>query len=243
MESRLLDQRDNLDGGERGLAAALVVEGADPDQAVGTRLDAERAVGVGGLDLEGGGLQPGLFGVGGVHDGGRVAVAFGPAQVHPQQHFGEVRGVHAAGAGADGDDGFALVEFAGQQGYDLEFLQRLADRLQFVGGFAHGVGVILVLAQLHEDFKVVDPRGEGVQAFQLGLAVREPGGDDLRGRGVVPQIGLAGAFAELGDVFLQRLDIRNILDGGIGGAQGADFCGKINVCHGFSSLRYPCEPP
>ena len=90
------------------------------------------------------------------------------------QHFGEVRGVHAAGAGADGDDGFTLVELAGQQGDDLEFLQRLADRFQFGGGLAHGVGVVLVLAELHQDLEVVDPRGEGVQAGQFGLAVREP---------------------------------------------------------------------
>jgi hypothetical protein len=68
--------------------------------------------------------------------------------------------------------------------------------------------------------------------------VRELGGDDLRLGGVVPQIGFTGTLAELGDVFLERLDVRDVLDGRIGGPQRADFSGKINVCHGFLSLRY-----
>ena len=42
----LLEHRHDLDGGERGLPAALVVERADPHQAVGAGLDRERAVGV-----------------------------------------------------------------------------------------------------------------------------------------------------------------------------------------------------
>jgi len=40
------------------------------------------------------------------------------------------------------------------------------------------------------------------------------------------------------EVFLERLDVRDVLDGRIGGPQRADFSGKINVCHGFLSLRY-----
>ena len=43
------------------LAAALVVEGADAHEAVGACLDAQRAVGVGRLHLEGRRLQAGLL--------------------------------------------------------------------------------------------------------------------------------------------------------------------------------------
>ena len=50
---RRLDQGDDLNGSEGRLAAALVIEGADTHEAVGAGLDAQRAVGVGGLDLEG----------------------------------------------------------------------------------------------------------------------------------------------------------------------------------------------
>ena len=47
MWSTLLDDRQHLDAGERRLAAALVVEGRDADQAVGALLDRQGAVGVG----------------------------------------------------------------------------------------------------------------------------------------------------------------------------------------------------
>src|SRR5699024_3741869 len=92
-----LDQRDDLDGGEGGLATPLVVEGADAHQAVGAALDGQGAVGEGCGDLEGDRLQPRLFRVGGVHDRVRVAVPLRPAQVHAHEHLREVRGVHATG--------------------------------------------------------------------------------------------------------------------------------------------------
>src|SRR5665647_320006 len=109
---RRLDQRDDLDGGERGLAPALVVERRDAYEAVGAGLDGKIAIRVGDLDLEGSRLQPGLLGVGGVQDLGRVAVPIRPAQVHPHEHLGEVRRIDTAGAGADRDDGLALVVLA-----------------------------------------------------------------------------------------------------------------------------------
>ena len=113
--------------GEAGLPAALVVERADPHQPVGARLDAERAVGVGRLHREGGRLQARLLGVRGLVDLGRVAVPLRPAQVHPQQHLGEVRGVHAAGAGPDGDQRLPRVVLAGEQGADLHLLDGLGQ--------------------------------------------------------------------------------------------------------------------
>ena len=79
------------------------------------------------MDREGGRLQAGLLGVGGVEDLDGVLVALGPARVHPHQHLGEVGGVHAAGAGADRDDRLAGVVLAGQQGADLELLDGLLE--------------------------------------------------------------------------------------------------------------------
>jgi len=60
---RRLDERNDLDRGERGLPATLVVEGRDAHEAMGACLDRKGAVGVGDLDLEGGRLQAGLLGV------------------------------------------------------------------------------------------------------------------------------------------------------------------------------------
>jgi hypothetical protein len=56
----------DLDFGERRLAPVLVVERADPHQPVGALLDREVAVGERGVHREGGALDAGLFGVGGV---------------------------------------------------------------------------------------------------------------------------------------------------------------------------------
>ncbi len=140
---------------------------------MGSGFDAERAERVRCFDFERCGLQACFFGVGSVHHGGGVPVAFGPAKVHAHEHFGEVCGVDAAGPCPDGHHGFAFVVFSGKQGHYFEVLQGLPDGFQFCGGFAHGVGVVLVLAELDKHFQVVDPRHEPVQPLQLGLAVRE----------------------------------------------------------------------
>ena len=153
---------------KRRLAPALVVERADPHQPVGAGLDAERAERVGRLDLEGGRLQPGLLGVGGVHHRGRVAVPLGPAQVHPHQHLGEVRGVDAAGAGADRDDRLALVVLAGEQGAHLELADGLLQRGQLALGLGQRVGVALLLGQLDQDLEVVDPLVHAGDPLELG---------------------------------------------------------------------------
>ena len=112
----LLEHRHHLDGGEGGLAAALVVEGADPHQAVGAGLDREGAVGVGRVDRELGGLDARLLGVGHLVDLDAVLVLLGPARVHPHQHLGEVGGVDATGARADRHDRLALVVLARRAG-------------------------------------------------------------------------------------------------------------------------------
>ena len=143
----LLQQRDHLDGGERGLPAALVVEGADPDQPVGAGLDGQGAVGVRRVDREGRRLEAGLLGVGGVEDLDGVLVALGPAGVHPHQHLGEVGRVHAAGARTDRHQGVADVVLAGQQGAHLEDLDGLVDPVQLGLGLGHGVGVALLAAR------------------------------------------------------------------------------------------------
>src|SRR6478735_12361904 len=130
-----LDERDDLDGGEARLATALIVERADPHEAVRARLDGEVTERVGDVDLEGGRLEARLLGVGGVHDLRRVAVALGPAEVHAHEHLGEVGGVDATRARADRDDGLTLVVLPRQQGADLE----LADVLLQGGEVALGL--------------------------------------------------------------------------------------------------------
>ena len=77
-------------------------------------LDAQGPVGIGGVDLEGDRLQARLLCVRGVEDLDGIVVPLGPPGVHAQEHLGEVGGIHAAGARADGDDGVARIVLATQ---------------------------------------------------------------------------------------------------------------------------------
>ena len=116
----LLDDRRDVDAGERGLPPRLVVERADAHEAVDAVLAEQRPVRVRHLDLEGDRLDAGLLGVGRVVDLERVVVPLGPAAVHAQQHLGPVGRVDAAGLAVDGDERLAGVVLAGEQGADLE---------------------------------------------------------------------------------------------------------------------------
>src|SRR4029079_1820587 len=82
---------------------------ADPDEAVDAALRAHPAVRGAPGDVDGGALDPGLLALLLVDDLGPVAMALGPAEVHPQQHLGPVGRLRAAGAGADRQDRAALV--------------------------------------------------------------------------------------------------------------------------------------
>src|SRR5699024_7085957 len=95
---RLLHDGQDLHLGEAGLAAPLVIEGADAHQAVGALLNREGAVHVITVDDEGRGLNTRLLRIGDVVDIRLVAVLFGPAGVHAQLHLRPVRGIHATGA-------------------------------------------------------------------------------------------------------------------------------------------------
>ena len=151
-------------------------------------LDAQRTEGVGSLDFKGGRFQASLFSVGGVQDRGGVTVAFSPAQIHTQQHLCEVGSIHSTGTGANGNDGLTVIVFTCKQGHDFQICQRLLQRSEVFDRFGDGIGVALVLGQLHEDLKVIDPGFQSPQLFQFGLGVTEFGGDFLRGGGIVPQI-------------------------------------------------------
>ena len=227
---RRLDQRNDLDGSERRLAAALVIEGADTHEAVGAGLDAQRAVGIGGLDLEGRRLQAGFFSVGRIHDLRRVAVTLRPTQVHAQEDLGEVGGIHAARAASDRNDGIALVVLAVQQRADLQVTQVLAELLQISLGLGQDVGALVRVlgGHVHHGLQVVDALAHLRDAIELALAVAERARDSLGGARVVPQVGRGRLLIQLGDLRAQLVRLHDREDVLHGGAQGRDLFRKFN---------------
>ncbi len=208
----LLEGGDDLDGGEAGLAAALVVVFADAHDAVGALLDREGAVGVGAVDGEGGRADARLFGVGDVVDLGGEVVGLGPPQVHAHELFGEVAGVGAAGARADRDDAVAFVVFAREQGAHLQLVDGLADGGEFGENLGVGARVVLVPGELEEDLDVVHAPVQAGELVELGLDVGQAGGDLLGVLGVVPQSGVGGGGLEFVLLPSQRGQIEDGLD-------------------------------
>src|SRR5205814_2195238 len=72
----------------------------------------------------------------------------GAAQVHPEQHLGEVGRVHPARAGPDGDQRLPDVVLAGEQGADLELVDRLGQDRELAQHLGRAVRVGFGLRQL-----------------------------------------------------------------------------------------------
>src|SRR6478752_1391257 len=234
----LLQHRHDLDRRERRLAAALVVERADPHQPVRAGLDRQRAVGVGRVDREGGGLEAGLLGVRRLVDLDRVAVLLGPADVHPHQRLGEVRGIDATGAGPDRDQRLAGVVLTVEEGADLEALD---DLLELDLGVGERAFVALVAAELDHDLEVLDAAAERHHPVELALQRGEPPGDPGRALDVVPQVGCGHLLAEVGDLDAHRIDVEHLLDGVHGRLELLDLCVEVRSCH--KEQGYAGGPP
>ena len=96
----------------------------------------EVAVGKVALDADGDALDAGFVTVDEVLDGGLVAMALTPSQIHAHEHGCPVLALGASGAGVDLEDGVHLVLVVAQHVAQLEFLehrQRLAvESVEFV---------------------------------------------------------------------------------------------------------------
>jgi hypothetical protein len=235
----LLDERNHLDGRERRLPPALVVERADPHEPVGAGLDRQVAERIRHLDLEGGRLEPGLLGIGGVQDRGRVVVPLGPAQVHPQQHLGEVGRVHAPGARADRHNGLAGIPLAIEQGADFELADVLLEGGEFTLGFSEGVGVLLLGAHLDEHLKVLDPAVHPGDPVALAVGPRERGGHLLSVVGVVPEVGDGGFGFQPLDLGRQGIEVGHLAHGIHRRAQVLDLFSEVDSHEGQAYASAP----
>ena len=191
------------------------------------------------MHLERGRLDAGLLRVRGVVHVGAVAVALGPAQVHPHEHLGEVGGVHPAGLGADRHQRLALVVLARQQRAHLERLDVVAQLDALGVGVGDGRGVALVLGELVEHGEVLEPAPQVLHPPQLALRVREAARDLLRGFGVVPEIGLACLVREVGDLGAQPGHVGDRLDALEGGREVLEVGCDVGVHNAPGYARVP----
>ena len=162
----LLDQRPHLDGGERGLAPLLGVEGADPDEPMRAGFVLQPAERVGTLDLDRHLPHADLGAVLAVDLDHGVARLFRPAHVHAVEHAGPVLRLRAPGAGVERDERPHAVGGPGQERLDLEPIGLERQRGEHVLDLVERRLVALGLGHVEEHARVVE-----------ALAVRRPGFD------------------------------------------------------------------
>src|SRR5699024_5485152 len=78
---------------------------------------------------------------------------------------------------------------------------------------------------------------DALPIFQFVLFSRQRRGNLLADSRVIPQIGCASFFGKLDDVGADLFNIRYGRDRFIGMSKICDFCGKVNMSHGFSRIR------
>jgi hypothetical protein len=77
-------------------------------------------------------------------------VAFGPAQVHPQEHLGPVCGLGSAGPGADGEKGIAGVVLAAEEQVPPGFGVFAFELVRLLGDVLKEALIAVVLGQIEQ---------------------------------------------------------------------------------------------
>jgi len=132
-----------------------------------------------------------------------------PAEVHPEEHLGPVRGLRSAGAGTDREDRAALVVLPGEEesgALPVEVLLELGRGPVQLRGQLRIAGF---LDQLERRKKIVDARLEAAPQIDLGAQAIGLAKDLLGPPLVVPEPGLAGQRLELGDALFFRLEVKD----------------------------------
>ena len=186
-------------------------------------------------------LMPGLFGVGGVVDLGRVPVPFRPAQVDAPQALRPVGRVRPARLRVDRDQRLAGVVLAGQQGADLQLVDLPAEHRQVAGGFHPGGLVVLALGQLEQHPRVAQAVTQADQPGQLAVEVGQPAGDRLGLLLVFPERRVGRPLPQAVCFLPHGVRVKDGLHAGEFRRQFRDFAGGIG-CHG-GSLRQARQSP
>ena len=196
---RVVDFGDDEDGGERGVAALVGVEGRDAHQAVDADLLLQVAEGELALVAHGDALDPGLLAGQDVGDLGLEAQALAEAQVHAQQDLGPVLALGAAGAGVDAQEGVAGVAVAVEVMLDLGLLDVSCSSAIFCSSSRQQLGVLV--DQLQVGVHLLDGRAQLLvdldEAVQDLFLLRQPG----RLLRLAPDGGIGQLGVDLFDLF------------------------------------------
>jgi hypothetical protein len=135
-------------------------------------------------------------------------MTLGPAEIHPEEHLGPVRGLGPAGTGADRQDRPALVVLAGEEERGPLTPEVRLEGPDFTVELAGQLRIARFLDELEGRQEVVDAGLEAAPELDLGPeVVRLP--EDLLGAAlVVPEPGLAGQRLQIGDALLLGPEVK-----------------------------------
>ncbi len=181
------------------MAAGVRIERRDAHQAMDAALGLEPAIGVGTADPDRRRFEAGLLAAALFEPLDLVAVRFGPARIHAQQHLGPILRLGAAGPGMNLEIAIVAVGLARQQALELAPGRLGAQLFEARLGLGDDLRLALGLAQFYELERVVDL---ALDAPIAADRVVEPGTlaqQLLRRGGIVPQQRVLGLGVELGE--------------------------------------------
>ena len=130
----IVNFRDHEDRCKRSMPPGSGIKRRNADQPVHARLSGKQSVGVFAFDADRCIFDSGAFARLRVNHRRDISLAFGPAQVHAQQHFRPVLRFGAARTRLDGQNGVEPVALAGKHGAGFELADVFVGRLQFPVG-------------------------------------------------------------------------------------------------------------
>src|SRR4029079_10529733 len=179
------------------------------DEAVDAPLGPQPAVRRPTVDLDGDTLQAGLRAFLLVDDLGVEAVALRPAEVHPQEHLRPVRGLRAAGAGADRQDRAAVVVLTGEQESGPLTPEVRLEARRLAVELRCQLGVAGFLDELQRCQEIVGAAFEAAPELDLVAELARLSQDLLGAALVVPEPGRGGQRLELAGARLFRGEVKD----------------------------------
>src|SRR5690606_38717601 len=205
----VVDLRGDEDGCERGVAAVTRIERRLAHQPVHARLRAQPPVGVLALDADGRALDAGDLPGRELDDLGLEPVVFGPAEVHPEEHFGPVLRLGAARPGLDVEERVRRVHLAAEHAPELELLHPALVAVELAQDLGGGGLVLLLLCELDELARVGKAGRQRSQAAADFLEVGALPSQRLRALGLLPDAGLLELALDFGEALGLSLVVKD----------------------------------